>query len=129
MKSDHQRKFSYIVSGVPNRHSSAASVFSMKFTFLACFLLLAETSFCKPVVDPLFLRDNQDFLTYTQRNVRFPHDAIRKRATAKVYVGFRLDEQGKVQDIVILNPQPVSYSFEEKIMAVCERLAKQASLY
>ncbi|MFD2937563.1 energy transducer TonB [Spirosoma flavum] len=105
------------------------SIFSMKFTFLALFLLLAETSFCQSVTDSLLLRDNQDFLMYTQRNVQFPQNAIRKGATAKVYVGFKLDEQGMIQDIIVLNPQPTSYTFEKEIIATFKRLPKQASSY
>ena len=101
----------------------------MKFTFLAFCLLLAGTSFCQSVADSLLLRDNQEFLTYTQRNVRFPDEAIRKGVTAKVYVGFKLDEQGTIQDIVILNPQPASYIFEKEIILAFQRLPKQASRY
>jgi hypothetical protein len=109
-------------------YNSLTSFFSMKFTFLAFCLLLAETSFCQSVSDSLLLRDDQDFLTYTQRNVQFPHDAIRKRVTAKMYVGFKIDQQGMIQDIVILNPQPTNYTFEKEIVIAFERLPKQASL-
>jgi hypothetical protein len=101
----------------------------MKFTFLAFFLLLAEISLCQSISDSLLLRDNQEFLTFTQRNVRFPHEAIRKGVTAKVYVGFKLDEQGTIQDLIIMNPQPASYIFEKEIILAFERLPKQSSLY
>lgn len=101
----------------------------MKFTFLAFCTLLVRTAFCQSINDSSLLRNNQEFLTYTQRNVPFPHEAIRKGVTAKVYVGFKLDEQGTIQDIVILNPQPANYSFEKEIILAFERLPKQASIY
>lgn len=101
----------------------------MKFSFLAFCLLLIETSFCQSVSNSLHLRDNQDFLTYTQRNVQFPHDAIRKGVTAKVYVSFKLDERGVIQHIVILNPQSASRIFEQEIIAAFKQLPKQDSLY
>ena len=58
------------------------------------------------------LGKDENFIKYLAQTIRFPVEGMRQGIMAKVYAGFRIDEQGKSQDVVILNPEKIGYGFE-----------------
>ncbi|MCY7351935.1 MAG: energy transducer TonB [Cytophagaceae bacterium] len=99
----------------------------MKLILTWLLMIGSIVAFGQPPSDSL--SKDERFSKYLAQNVRFPQEAMRQGILAKVYGGFRIDEQGNVQDVVILNPEKIGYGFEEVVTRVLRKMPVQRPVY
>lgn len=75
---------------------------------LITHLLMAQVPKARLDSDPVFT-------TLLSRRIHYPAEAEKNGIYAKLYVGFRIDEKGHVQDILMLNPDRIGYGFETEV--------------
>jgi hypothetical protein len=97
----------------------------MKFLLFHLLIGCGYAAFGQQPADSLANKPNKKFYEYMGRNVRFPAEALREGMMARIYAGFRIDGQGAVQDVIILNPEKVGYGFEEEVTKLLKKLPKQ----
>ncbi|GAB3944513.1 hypothetical protein GCM10028805_12140 [Spirosoma harenae] len=90
--------------------------------FLIPCLSQAQTS------DPS-LGSDQAFRQAIAKSIRYPAAAQRSEKVAKAYVGFKVDGQGKVTDVQVLNQANVDASFKEEVNRVMSQLHAQKQTY
>ena len=57
-----------------------------------------DSVYVNPEVRPQFVGGDKAFAAYLTKNIRYPQQALQRHITGRVYVGFTLSAQGRVQD-------------------------------
>lgn len=57
-----------------------------------------DSVYVNPEVRPQFVGGDKAFAAYLAKNIRYPQQALRDHTTGRVYIGFTLSAQGRVQD-------------------------------
>ena len=57
-----------------------------------------DSVYVNPEVRPQFVGGDKAFAAYLAKGLRYPQQALQRHITGKVYIGFILSAQGRVQD-------------------------------
>ncbi|QHV95758.1 TonB family protein [Spirosoma endbachense] len=75
------------------------------------------------------LGNDPDFRQAFSQLIRYPAAAQRAEKVAKAYVEFKVDSQGKVTDVQVLNQANVDASFKEEVNRLMSQLPAQKQAY
>ena len=90
--------------------------------FLSCLLLgfmLTSIASGQPVSHSL--SDDPTFARAVGKSIRYPDNARDQQLVAKVYVGFTVDEQGKIGQVKVLNFMDVDINFKQEVINALEK--------
>lgn len=89
---------------------------------LLLLLVTGQTTFAQIADDAL----SQDpvFTTVLTRRLSYPNQASWSSMYARVFVGFRVDEKGRIQEISVLNhmSRGIQFGFEPTVIAALKKL-------
>lgn len=67
------------------------------------------------------------FFSYYAKTVRYPFEAMEYNIQGKVYVGFAINEKGKIEDVKVVAIDEIQGETEEEIVTLCvERYQRKA---
>lgn len=99
-------------------------------TLLVCLALISITvSMSHGQTVKGSLANDLDFRQSLLKLMRYPSVAQREEKVAKVYAGFKVDDQGKITDIEVLNKGNVDTSFRQEVGRFMMLLPVQKPMY
>jgi TonB family protein len=98
----------------------------MKTLSIALVLLVGTMSASLGQAKKQLLSKSSEFYQAIGKNVRYPSASSRANNVAKAYVGFNINEQGSIADVVVLNSTNVDSPFSEEIKRVLTKLPAQS---
>ncbi|MFD2935359.1 TonB family protein [Spirosoma flavum] len=75
------------------------------------------------------LNDDHTFGEVVSKSIRYPELAHQQQKVSEAYVNFKVDAQGKITNMVILNASHVDKSFQQEINRVWQQLPPQSQKY
>lgn len=90
--------------------------------FLITHLMMAQAPKARLDSDPLFT-------SVLARRINYPPEAEKEGVYAKLYVGFRINEKGHVQDVQMLNPDRIGYGLETEVLRAIRLLPPVKQTY
>ena len=97
------------------------------FAYLVMLLLTASLTHGQAVKSSL--ANDSNFRQALLKTMRYPIAAQREEKVAKAYVEFKVDNQGKVANIQVLNQANVDVFFKEEINRFMSQLPAQKKTY
>lgn len=101
----------------------------MKTLFVCLALVSITASLSHGQAVKSSLANDLDFCQSLQKLMRYPSVAQREEKVAKVYAGFKVDDQGKITDIEVLNKGNVDTSFRQEVGRFMKLLPVQKPMY
>ncbi len=101
----------------------------MKTLFVCLALVSITVSLSYGQVVESSLANDSDFRQSLLKSMRYPLAAQREEKVAKVYVGFKIDNRGKITDIEVLNNDNVDTSFKQEVSRFMKQLPAQKQMY
>ena len=101
----------------------------MKTLFVCLALVSITASLSHGQIVKSSLANDLDFRQSLPKLMRYPSAAQREEKVAKVYVGFKVDDQGKITDVQVLNKGNVDTSFRQEVGRFMKLLPAQKPMY